>query len=175
MPIEQRTYCRQQSRGGRNESGRAALTLELRTMVRAYNYHVEGLTTAQLAKEGRVNVETIRYYERHGLLPRAPRTASGYRQFSEDHAIRLHFIRRAQELGFTLKEIKELLAIRVKPGSRCADVRRKAEAKIADVDEKIRHLGAIREALFQITATCSGRGSATECSILEALSGQEKS
>ena len=150
-----------------------AWRLELRTMVQAYNYHVEVLTTTQLAKEGGVNVETIRYYERHGLLPRAPRTASGYRQFSEGHATRLRFIRRAQELGFTLKEIKELLAIRVKSGSSCADVRRKAEAKIADVDEKLRHLRAIREALFHITATCSGRGPATDCSILEALSGRE--
>jgi len=159
--------------GGRNGSRPAALALELRTVVQAYNYHVEGFTTAQLAKEGGVNVETIRYYERHGLLPKAPRTASGYRQFSEDHAIRLRFIRRAQELGFTLKEIKELLAIRVKSGSSCADVRRKAEAKMGSVDEKIRHLRAIREALFQITNTCSGRGPATGCSILEALSKRE--
>ena len=165
-------YCPQQSCRRRNGSRPAALALELRTVVQAYNYHVEGFTTAQLAKEGGVNVETIRYYERHGLLPKAPRTASGYRQFSEGHAIRLRFIRRAQELGFTLKEIKELLAIRVKSGSSCADVRRKAEGKIAGVDEKIRHLRAIREALFQITATCSGRGSATECSILEALNGR---
>ena len=158
--------------GGHNGSRPPALTLELRTVVRAYNYHVEGFTTAQLAREEGVNVETIRYYERHGLLPKAPRTASGYRQFSEGHAIRLRFIRRAQELGFTLKEIEELLAIRVKSASSCADVRRKAEAKIAGVDEKIRHLQAIREALFQITATCSGRGPATECSILEALNGR---
>jgi MerR family copper efflux transcriptional regulator len=131
-------------------------------------------TTAKLAKEGGVNVETIRYYERHGLLPKVPRTPSGYRQFTEDHAIRLRFIRRAQELGFTLKEVKELLAIRVKPGSGCADVRRKAEAKIADVDEKIRHLQAIRDALGRMTATCTGRGPVTSCSILDALNGRER-
>jgi MerR family transcriptional regulator, copper efflux regulator len=131
-------------------------------------------TTAKLAKEGGVNVETIRYYERHGLLPKVPRTPSGYRQFTEDHAIRLRFIRRAQELGFTLKEVKELLAIRVKPGSGCADVRRKAEAKIADVDEKIRHLQAIRDALGSMTATCTGRGPVTSCSILDALNGRER-
>jgi MerR family copper efflux transcriptional regulator len=141
-------------------------------VVRAYTVVMEGLTTAKLAKEGGVNVETIRYYERHGLLPKAPRTPSGYRQFSEDHAIRLRFIRRAQELGFTLKEVKELLAIRVKPSSGCADVRRKAEVKIADVDEKIRHLQTIRKALVRMTETCSGRGPATNCSILEALNGK---
>ena len=70
---------------------------------------MEGLSTAKLAKEGGVNVETIRYYERHGLLPKAPRTTSGYRKFSGDYVIRLRFIRHAQELGFTLKEVKELL------------------------------------------------------------------
>lgn len=134
---------------------------------------MEGLTTARLAREVGVNVETIRYYERHGLLPKVPRTASGYRQFSEDHAIRLRFIRRAQELGFTLKEVKELLEIRVKPGSGCADVRRKAEAKTADVDQKIRHLQAIRKALLKLTATCAGLGPVTDCSILEALDRRE--
>jgi MerR family transcriptional regulator, copper efflux regulator len=143
-------------------------------VVRAYTVVMEGLTTAKLAREGGVNVETIRYYERHGLLPKAPRTPSGYRQFSEVHAIRLRFIRRAQELGFTLKEVKELLAIRVKPSSGCADVRRKAEAKIAAVDEKIRNLQTIREALVSMTETCSGRGPATNCSILEAMNRNEK-
>jgi DNA-binding transcriptional MerR regulator len=136
---------------------------------------MEGLTTAKLAKQGGVNVETIRYYERHGLLPKVPRTASGYRKFSGNHVVQLQFIRRAQELGFTLKEVKELLAIRVKPGSSGGDVRRKAEIKIADVDEKIRHLQAIREALVRMTATCSGGGPLTNCSILESLSGQGES
>src|SRR5262249_50603734 len=110
--------------------------LELCTRVQAYNRDMEGLTTAKLAKAGDVNVETIRYYERNGLLLKVPRTASGYRKFSPDHVRRLRFIRRAQELGFTLKEVKELLSLRVRPNSSCADVRRKAEAKIADVDER---------------------------------------
>lgn len=135
---------------------------------------MEGLTTAKLAKEGGVNVETIRYYERHGLLPKPPRTPSGYRVFSGDSVQRLRFIRRAQELGFTLNEIRELLAIKVRRGSSCDDVRRRAQAKIADVDAKIRHLEAIREALRDITSTCSGEGPATNCSILDALNGKEK-
>jgi MerR family copper efflux transcriptional regulator len=123
---------------------------------------MEGLTTAELAKEGGVNIETIRYYERHRLLPKPPRTPSGYRKFSNDYVTRLQFIRHSQELGFTLKEVKELLAIRVKPGSSCADVRRKTEAKVADVDEKIRRLQAIREALIRMTAACAGRGFAND-------------
>ena len=135
---------------------------------------MEGLTTAKVAREGGVNVETIRYYEKHGLLPKPPRTPSGYRMFSGDAVRRLRFIRRAQELGFTLKEIKELLAIRVKSGSSCADIRRKAEAKIGDVDLKIQHLLEIREALRQITATCSGKGPVTKCTILEALNGKDE-
>jgi MerR family copper efflux transcriptional regulator len=130
---------------------------------------MEGLTTSQLASEGGVNVETIRYYERHGLLPKPPRTPSGYRKFSEEAVTRLRFIRRSQELGFSLNEIKELLALRVKPGGSCVDVRRKAEAKVVAVDEKIRHLQEIRTALVELTNTCSGRGPVSTCTILKIL------
>jgi MerR family transcriptional regulator, copper efflux regulator len=130
---------------------------------------MEGLTTAKLANEGGVNVETIRYYERHGLLPKPPRTHSGYRIFSDDSVKRLRFIKHAQDLGFSLKEIKELLALRVRPGSSCVDVRRKAEAKIVDVEAKVRNLEAIKKALQGLTATCAGKGPVSACSILEAL------
>ena len=130
---------------------------------------MEGLRTAQLASEGGVNVETIRYYERHGLLPKPPRTAGGFRIFSEDSIRRLRFIKHAQELGFSLSEIKELLALRIRPGSSCADVRRKAEAKIANVETKIRNLQAMKKALSKITARCGGEGPATDCSILESM------
>src|SRR6266851_4495169 len=85
--------------------------LALCTMVRTYTRDMEGFTTARLANAGGVNVETIRYYERHGLLPKPPRTHSGYRVFSEDSVKRLRFIRHAQELGFSLTEIKELLSL----------------------------------------------------------------
>src|SRR5712664_1058732 len=115
-------------------------------MVRTYTQTMEGLKTAQLANEGGVNIETIRYYERHGLLPKPPRTRSGYRVFSNDAVTRLRFIKRSQELGFSLKEVKELLTLRVRQGSGCADVRQKAEAKIVDVDGKIRHLLEIKKA-----------------------------
>ena len=136
---------------------------------------MEGFTTAQLANEGGVNVETIRYYERHGLLPKPPRTPSGYRVFSEDAVTRLRFIKRSQELGFSLKEVKELLTLRVRQGSGCADVRRRAEAKIADVDEKVRHLLEIKKALVRLTDTCSGRGPISTCTILQILNAGEVS
>src|SRR5260370_41974275 len=143
--------------------------LELGTPLRTYTQGMEGLTTAKLANEGGVNIETIRYYERHGLLPKPPRTHSGYRVFSEDAVKRLRFIRHAQNLGFSLKEIKELLALRVRPGSSCVDVRRKAEAKIVDVESKVQHLQTIKKALQNLTKTCAGKGPVSTCSILEAL------
>jgi len=145
------------------------------TKVRTYTRNMEGLTTAQLASEGGVNVETIRYYERHGLLPKPPRTPSGYRVFSEEAVTCLRFIKRSQELGFSLNEIKELLSLRVKPGSSCVDVRRKAEAKVVDVDEKIRRLQKIRKALVELTNICSGRGPVSTCSILRILNAGETS
>jgi DNA-binding transcriptional MerR regulator len=132
--------------------------LELRTTVRTYTLDMEAIGTAEAAKRGGVGVETIRYYERHGLMPRAPRTHSGYRIFTEDAVTRLRFIKHAQELGFSLKEIKELLNLRIRPRSSCADVRRSAEAKIAEVEEKIRHLEAMRDALRQLARGCSGHG-----------------
>lgn len=130
---------------------------------------MEGLSTAEAARLGGVNVETIRYYERHGLVPKPPRTRAGYRIFSDDAVKRLQFIKHAQELGFSLKEIKELLSLRVRRGSSCADVRKKAEAKLTDVDEKIRHLQEIRTALVELTETCSGRGPIDTCTILQSL------
>src|SRR5713226_4365147 len=129
---------------------------------------MERLTISKVAKEAGVNLETIRYYENEGVLPKPPRTPSGYRIFSGDAVKRLRFIKHAQELGFSLKEIKDLLSLRVKPGSSCADGRRKAEAKIFDVDEKIKRLQAIRAALVQLTSTCSGRGPINTCTILHA-------
>src|SRR2546421_1088882 len=101
---------------------------------------MERLTISKVAKEAGVNLETIRYYENEGVLPKPPRTHSGYRIFSLDAVKQLRFIKHAQELGFSLKEIKELLTLQVRPGSCCADVRQKAEAKILDVDEKIQRL-----------------------------------
>ncbi len=130
---------------------------------------MEGLKTAQLASQGGVNVETIRYYERHGLLAKPPRTASGYRLFSAEAVTRLRFIKRSQELGFSLNEIKELLSLRVKPGGSCVDVLRKAESKIIDLDEKISHLQEIRKALVELTNACSGQGPVSSCSIIKIL------
>ncbi len=127
------------------------------------------LTRGELAKRGGVNIETIRYYERLGLLPKPPRLTAGYRLFSADDARRVRFIKRAQKLGFSLKEIEELLALQNAPSTTRADVRKRAEAKIADIDEKLRDLTAMKESLEQLTAACSGRGSLCGCPILESF------
>jgi MerR family copper efflux transcriptional regulator len=131
------------------------------------------LTISQLAQQAQVNVETVRYYERRGLLPAPPRRESGYRQYSAQDVAYLRFIRRAKTLGFSLTEIADLLALRVDPETTCADVRAQAEHKLADVDAKIRDLKRIKGALTQLVADCSGQGPMSACPILEALETQE--
>ena len=134
---------------------------------------MEGMTIGRLAREGQVNVETVRYYERRGLLPRPPRRPSGYRAFPASTVRVLRFVRTAQALGFSLKEIKALLSLRIQPGRGCADVRERAEQKMREIDRKIRMLQAMRKALVRLTAACSGRGPISECPILESLEAGE--
>lgn len=130
------------------------------------------LKTGELAQEAGVNVETLRFYERKGLLPDPPRRKSGYREYPEESVDRIRFIKHAQEVGFSLEEIKELLALRVRPGTTCAQVRECAEHKIQEVRQKIADLKAIERALIKLTATCSGRGPVSKCPILENLDGE---
>ncbi|MBI2807804.1 MAG: MerR family DNA-binding protein [Planctomycetes bacterium] len=127
------------------------------------------MTIGHLARRAEVGIETVRFYERQGLLELPARKDSGYRQYDESVVARLRFIKRAKELGFSLKEIKELLALRVDPSTTCAEVRSRAKAKIADVEEKIQALQRIKNALVQLTAVCRGRGPTSECPILDAL------
>src|SRR6266849_2095335 len=119
---------------------------------------METLTIGRLAQQGGVNLETIRYYERQGLLPKPPRTPAGYRMFPSEAARRLRFIKRAQELGFSLKEIRELLSLRMKPGAKRADIRARTDAKIADIEQKIRTLEGMKKALRGLTEQCDGCG-----------------
>lgn len=115
---------------------------------------MEALTTGTVARQAGVGVETIRFYEREGLIENPPRRESGYRQYPQETVSRVRFIRRAKELGFTLKEIKELLELRASPKSRCADVRRRAEATIDDIEQKVSALLGMKEALVKLTAAC---------------------
>lgn len=133
----------------------------------------ELLTRGRLASRGGVNVATIRYYEKRGLLPDASRTRAGYRLYTDDALRRLHFIRQAQLLGFSLDEIRELLSLCMQPGTTCADIRQRARHKLATVDGKIQDLQRIKRALTKLTAACQGTGSTSECPILESLEGAE--
>ena len=133
----------------------------------------KSLTIGRLAKEAGVNLETVRYYERRGLLQRPPRSASGYRLFPLETARRLRFSRRAQELGFSLTEIRELLSLRVSANAKSADVRKRAETKIADIDAKIKSLDSMKTTLRRLTKVCAGCGPIAECPILECLDGEE--
>jgi Hg(II)-responsive transcriptional regulator len=129
----------------------------------------ETLTTGEVADRADVNIQTVRYYERRGLIPEPPRTSGGYRQYSTDHVARIRFIKRAQELGFTLEEAQELLNLRVASGSDRADVRAVAQDKIDEVEAKIRDLRRIRDTLGDLVEACEGHGATSECPILHAL------
>jgi Hg(II)-responsive transcriptional regulator len=127
------------------------------------------LTIGELAKESGVHLETIRYYEREGLMPAPPRKSSGHRAYPPSAARRLRFIKRVQELGFTLSEICELLTLRAEPAEDCSEVCKQAQEKLGEVRAKIRHLQAIEEALQHLTAGCPGDRPISQCGILEAL------
>lgn len=120
-----------------------------------------------------MNSETVRYYEQRGLIPNPPRTAGGYRTYGEEYVERIRFIKRAQELGFTLEEIKELLALRVDPNTDRSEVKHRAEAKLVDIVVKIRDLARMKHALMSLVATCNGCGPTSECPILEAMESDE--
>ena len=127
------------------------------------------MTIGQVARQAGVGVETVRFYERTGLLTAPPRRASGYRQYAQEAVTRLQFIKRAKELGFSLKEITELLSLRVDPETTCGEVKQRAEAKIADIEAKLRDLQRMKEALTTLVAACSGSGPTSQCPILDAL------
>ncbi len=111
---------------------------------------MEMLSIGQVARRAGVGVETVRFYEREGLLEEPPRRASGYRQYSEQVVTRLRFIKRAQQLGFSLKEITKLLQLRVDAHTSCEEVKHRTEAKLAEVERKLVELQRMRQALLQV-------------------------
>lgn len=127
------------------------------------------LTIGKVAKQAGVGIETIRFYEREGLIAEPPRRESGYRQYPPQTVDRVRFIKRAKDLGFSLREIRDLLSLRAKPRAGCADVLKRARKKIDDIDERIRTLQAMRRALSKLMSECTGRGPVSECPILDAL------
>jgi len=128
-----------------------------------------GLTTGRLASLAGVNTETLRYYERRGLLSDPKRRESGYRDYPVEALQVVRFIKRAQGLGFSLKEVKELLDISEKRESSCGDVKDASKHKLEEIDTKIIQLQSIRKALNRIIDRCPGKGPLSGCSILESL------
>ncbi|HQU16277.1 MAG: heavy metal-responsive transcriptional regulator [Chromatiales bacterium 21-64-14] len=130
---------------------------------------MQTMTIGTLAKQAGVGAGTLRYYERLGLLAPPQRTAAGYRVYQPAAARRLRFIRRAQELGFSLEEIAALLGMSENPGASARDVKRLTKEKIADIESRIRDLDRMRRGLETLAGHCSGRGSTADCPILAAL------
>lgn len=135
------------------------------------------LSIGEVARREGVRVDTVRFYERQGLLPEPPRRASGYRQYPAESLRRLHFIRRAKALGFSLTEIKRLLSLHPTSSQACADVAAQAAEKIADLDARIRDLEAMRQGLVELAASCGRRPPLATCPLLAALgtAGEEAS
>lgn len=127
------------------------------------------LTIGALARAAGLAAETLRHYERLGLLQPAARTASGYRLYTADQLPRLDFIRRAQALGFSLADIGELLALHARPEADMGAVRAIAEQRLADIDAKIDDLQRLRRGLQALLAACPGHGPNRDCPILAAL------
>ncbi len=123
----------------------------------------------RVAAEAGVNVQTLRYYERRGLLARPARAPSGFRLYGPDAVATIRFIKRAQELGFSLAETEELLRLKDDRRSPCAEVRAAARAKIEEIDGKLKTLRAMKRALALLERTCARQGTARRCPILEAI------
>ncbi len=132
---------------------------------------MDSIGIGTLARRAGVRIDTVRYYERSGLLAPKTRLASGYRRYGSLELSRLRFIRRAQALGFTLKEVRELLALSKRRD--VARVKRAAQEKLLDVEERLADLERVREGLLSLIATCPGHGPAEDCPILKALGGED--
>lgn len=127
------------------------------------------MRTGEVAAGADVNIQTLRYYERRGLLPKPRRRNSGYREYDPETVHLVRFIKRAQELGFTLSEISDLIRLRKTDQRRSTQVRALATAKLEDIERKINQLGAMREALQVLIDECACAGKALACPIIEAL------
>ena len=130
---------------------------------------MEPLTIGQVADAAGVGVETVRFYHRKGLVEEPPREGTSHRRYPPDAVARIRFIRGAQNLGFSLREIDDLMSLRIAPGASKADVKAKAEAKVAEIRVKMEDLQRMRDSLLKLIGACDGMGSLDDCPILEAF------
>jgi len=131
-------------------------------------------TIGQVAKRSGVGVETVRFYEREGLIRRPPRPDNGYRRYPEEAISRIRFVQRSKALGFSLREIRDLLSLRADAATSCEEVLKRAETKIRDIENKIRSLRKMKGALADLAEACRGKGPTGGCPILEALGGPDR-
>lgn len=127
------------------------------------------LNIGEVAKQTGITVETVRFYEKQGLIAAPPRSVSGYRQYPPETVKRVQFIQNAKAVGFTLKDIAELLALHRKPGTSCSDIKLRATQKIEEVEQKIHELQNIRNALGRMIMKCGDGNDLSDCPILEEL------
>lgn len=127
------------------------------------------LTRGEVARLSDVGLETVLFYEREGLIEEPARTKSGYRQYTQDDVRRIRFIKRAKDLGFSLKEISELLSLRVAPNTTCRNVKGRTQNKISEIEKKILALQRMKRALKKLEFACRGQGPTSECPILDHL------
>jgi DNA-binding transcriptional MerR regulator len=125
-------------------------------------------TIGRAAREAGVNIETVRFYERRGLIERPPK-GKGYRVYSPEQVARIRFIKEAQQIGFSLSEIRDLLALRADPAADCSEVRHQAVTKLDEVWRKIEQLQEMGAALETLIAAFPGQGALQACSIMDAL------
>lgn len=132
-------------------------------------------TIGAASRRAGVGIDTIRYYEREGLLPKPTRRASGYRDYNRGAIERLRFIRRAKDLGFTLADIRELLALSADRERGVGSVKHRAAERLAEIEQRIRELQRMKRGLKQLIDACPGHGALEHCPILHALGGEDKS
>src|SRR5579871_5088251 len=130
---------------------------------------LKSMTIGQVAKLAGVGVETIRFYEREGLLNKPKRRQSGYRVFTSEVVARIRFIKKAKQLGFSLREIRELLFLRVDSRATAADLKKRVDGKIIEIDYRLNDLKRMRGGLVRLSKACVGKGPIGECPLLDAL------
>jgi MerR family mercuric resistance operon transcriptional regulator len=128
---------------------------------------MSSFTIGKLAKSASVGVETVRFYERKGLIKRPSNNGSGFRKYAADDSLRIRFIKRAQELGCTLREVKELLELNATRRTTCSDYSVRIQRKLAEIDGKIKDLQRMKRALHEVLASCEGNPGDAECRILD--------
>ena len=129
------------------------------------------LSIGQVAEAAEVGVETVRFYQRQGLIEEPPRQGTRHRRYPQETVARIRFIRGAQNLGFSLKEIDDLMALRIAAGTSKAEIRARAQAKVDEIEEKMRDLQRMRDTLMKLIGACEGTGTVEDCPILEAFDG----